>query len=249
MRDFDRVHNEMEKYDKSFVSKSLFTEDSIMRTWFEEIGLELVESTLNRSIGTPKWSKKTSKTISRTKLAELFAEDLNKLIQKKQQLNPDNFMVFFDTNEKYKYLIAPILKDLHMLNDFLLRVYKFSYKFKELSDNSFAIPAVCLEFCLGVLKKYYPSSRNYWIVRVIQGNLVKSFRNLIVGGRGTGRYYRVDSIPEVEMLLADFKVRFTKFGIQTPTKEEIRGELSDFIENHTLSEGKKAHLMKFIHQW
>ncbi|MHA1111506.1 MAG: hypothetical protein ACTSRE_10425 [Promethearchaeota archaeon] len=256
IQNFEKVDQKMNDIDKSYVSKTLFSEDSQKKVWFEDIGDDLVEEKLSTisglTLGGDQNSNSSSnlKLMSKSKLGQDFSEFLVNKIKANEKVEASAFKDFFYTKSAHcKASIIPMLKTTHKLQNLLLSVYKFSFKFKDVEDNTFAIPAACLRYCIDVIQLHFGSKTDHWMVGTIIHNLPGSFRNVIVGGRGMGRYFSADSIDLYNKIILDFEKNFRPLKIHPPSKEEIKAELVGFLEKYSLSEAKTKKINMFIEKW
>ncbi len=256
IHNFENVHKKLEEIDKSYVSKTLFSEEPQKKVWFEDISEDLVEEKLSTSsIMTPNGdlngnSCSSQKLLSKTKLAQFFSEFLVKKIRANEKLEPSAFKDFFYAKSAHcKASVFPMLKTTHNLQNLLLSVYKFSFKYKGSTDNSFMIPAACLRYCIEVVDLHFGSKSDLWMVGTIIQNLPGSFRNVIVGGRGMGRFYSIKSIEQFYEMNLDFERNFGPLGLHPPSKEEIKAELVNFLQNYTVSDSKTKLINTFIEKW
>jgi len=108
---------------------------------------------------------------------------------------------------------------------------------------SFEIPSLCFQSLLKILESYYGKSRSKKMINIMQQSVPKMFKNIVVGGKGVGRYFKVDTKEEMHNLLDDFKTHFMRFGIKPPTLKDIGQEARLYIHSFAESEQQKSALL------
>jgi len=174
--------------------------------------------------------------------SKLIFRKIFEAITKGDNFTRENFEKTFLQNNGENEL-ALLLREPKKAISFFFEVFKNSLGATE-TDNyrEFQIPSRCFELILGIIESYFGEKIKVVIVDNFQKSLKSMFRNMVLGGKGAGKFIKIESKDELIQWLTSFKKEFSKFGLVCPTIEEIKTELKRYIED--IQDNTKAEQIK-----
>jgi len=262
LRNFEKVHQKLEETGKKHIPKTvLFAKETEVSHWFEDIGDDLAMEKLHSDsmktyqkrlvsgevLEPLSISSETTNKISKDFLAKGISRRIAENLSRGKEMDPSNFDVFFThKNPDLELIIHPIIQNPVKLRNFLMTVFHSSLRYNDLGENPFTIPASVLKYCLAVDEKYFGIKQMQIFLNILRKTIIKMFRNIIVGGRGAGRFYKVDNVENLKGLMANFDTYFAQWKIQSPNLEVLKAEVEDFLSKNDYFLTKKEQIMNLL---
>jgi hypothetical protein len=179
-----------------------------------------------------------------TRLRELAEKVATKIIdatEKDENFCQTDFEDIFYENGQMG-LLKLLITSPQKLMDFLWNILKISLR--KSKERTFRTHASCFKICLMLLESYFGSFWKNKMISQMQHTVAAMFRNMIVGGRGAGRYMQIKSKKDLVDLLGDFDNHFKVLGIRAPSLQEIKREVELYILTFFEGDKKKVILRK-----
>jgi len=185
------------------------------------------------------------------KLKELAAKIAKEIVtawKEEEAFTLEMFENVFTDSARMKSLRMLSINPRKMMN-FMWEVLTESFKIaSEKRPYSFEIVSICFESLLMIMESYFGKPWRTKMIKEMQRTITKMFKNIVLGGKGVGRYFKVETKTEMRDLLNDFRKYFERFGIKSPTLLDIGREARLYVHSFIESELQKDALLLKIQE-